>query len=412
MLIHSQKAVGFGLEHEAPLGCKVTAASYLVRHASIYANDNDYEQFMEPFLSAWEKADKNFTGPLSVLNEWKSPYTNITEQMEMLTPAGANDSTKVAEHLLKRYPELVPTVTKVYTDKKDRTRDTAKAFIKAFPQKVELKRIHAHSEFHSVVPHKSCNKFSKAAGDRELDIFAHLYTKGTIARLQPHAPFNLAAKHVIGIQQLCGYESAITGNVSKLCDIFTSMEWMGYEYLWDLKYYHMVGPGNPLSPYLGFPWLNVTAGLFAQLHEEEGASTQNKKADDNQRFFVSFTHREVPPFLATALGIFGSASQVEENMPTDRINFPRSWRMAELIPFLGHIGIEMMSCGPESGAIGGTQFIRVLANSAPRPIPQCQSGPGASCELHEFQAFTLEGLKKYGDFDKVCENQKDESSEL
>jgi hypothetical protein len=401
------KAVGFGLEHTAPLGCKVTAASYLVRHASIYANDNDYEQYMEPFLSAWEKADKNWTGPLEVLNDWTSPYTDIEQQMEQLTPAGANDSTKVALHLLRRYPELVPTTTKVYADKKDRTRDTAKAFIKAFPQKVKLEKISEHNEFHAVVPHKTCEKFTKAAGDKEQDIFMHSYTKGTIARLQPHAPFNLTAKQIVGLQQLCGYESAITGKVSELCDIFTPMEWMSYEYLWDLKYYYMVGPGNPLSPYLGFPWLNVTAELFSQLHGVDRQSITSK-LDERQRFFVSFTHREVPPFLATALGIFDSSSRIDEAMPTNRINFPRAWKMAELIPFLGHIGIEKMSCGPESGAIGGTEFIRVLANSSPRPIPKCQSGPGASCELGDFQRFALEGLRQYGEFDKVCENGKDE----
>jgi hypothetical protein len=30
-------AVGFGLKHKAPLGCNVTAASYIVRHGAIYA---------------------------------------------------------------------------------------------------------------------------------------------------------------------------------------------------------------------------------------------------------------------------------------------------------------------------------------------------------------------------------------
>lgn len=30
-------AVGFGLEHTAPVGCNVTAASYIVRHGAIYA---------------------------------------------------------------------------------------------------------------------------------------------------------------------------------------------------------------------------------------------------------------------------------------------------------------------------------------------------------------------------------------
>lgn len=31
-------AIGAGLNHKAPRNCEVTAASYLVRHAAIYAN--------------------------------------------------------------------------------------------------------------------------------------------------------------------------------------------------------------------------------------------------------------------------------------------------------------------------------------------------------------------------------------
>src|SRR6187402_3415768 len=43
-------AIGFGLAHTAPRHCKVTAASYLIRHAAIYANDHDYDAYMKPFL--------------------------------------------------------------------------------------------------------------------------------------------------------------------------------------------------------------------------------------------------------------------------------------------------------------------------------------------------------------------------
>lgn len=159
----------------------------------------------------------------------------------------------------------------------------------------------------------------------------------------------------------------------------------------------MVGPGNPLSPYLGFPWLNVTGTLFSRLN-----SNKSNPEDDGQRFFVSFTHREVPPFLATALGIFNSSSTAAEVFPTDRINFARSWKMAELIPFLGHIGMEKMTCDASSGAPAGTEFVRVIANSAPRPIPACQQGPGASCALHDFLDFVNANLETYGDFERVC----------
>merc|ERR1712093_133143 len=67
-------AIGFGLSHEAPRHCEVTAASYLIRHAAIYANDKDYEAYMEPFIaklnSTYDKAGK---GPSPSLTNGRIP---------------------------------------------------------------------------------------------------------------------------------------------------------------------------------------------------------------------------------------------------------------------------------------------------------------------------------------------------
>ena len=186
---------------------------------------------------------------------------------------------------------------------------------------------------------------------------------------------------------------------------------MGYEYAWDVKYQYMVGHGNKLSPYLGFPWLNVTSALFQNLAALENASahgnipssSSSSDESEGQRFFLSFTHREVPPFLATALGLFDSAADTPEVLHPSHINFGRAWKMVELIPFLGHIGIEKMHCSAASGAKPGKHdFVRVIANSAPRPIPACQNGPGATCEFGEFRRFVREGMERYGDFHSVC----------
>lgn len=168
----------------------------------------------------------------------------------------------------------------------------------------------------------------------------------------------------------------------------------------------VVGHGNPLSPYLGFPWLNVTSKLFDQIDAPDQLH-QREDAPMKQKFFVSFTHREVPPFIATALGLFNSSSDSAEDMPTDRINFGRAWKMAELIPFLGHVGMEKLSCDASSGALGGaTDFVRIVANSAPRPIPQCQNGPGASCLFDDFKAFVAWGMDEFGDFHGACGEHK------
>lgn len=318
--------------------------------------------------------------------------------------------------MLSRYPDLVPTTLRIFADKKDRTQDTAKAFAAVFPQEVEIVELkNINASFHAQVPHKACKAFTKEPGNDELYEFIQHYTKGVIARLQSYAPIELEPYDIMGLQQWCGYESAINGKVSKICDVFTDDEWMAYEYAWDLKYSYMVGHGNPLSPYLGFPWLNTTSQLMSKFHapfDGEGRGDDGIPDDDGQRFFISFTHREVPPFIITALGLFNSSNSHSEEFPTDRINWSRSWKMAELIPFLGHVGVEKLTCegfGTEDTGYQTAQkreFIRIIANTAPRPIPACQDGPGASCSIDLFTEIVAKGMETYGDYDGICGNEK------
>jgi hypothetical protein len=427
-------AIGSGLDHAAPQGCEVTAASYLVRHAAIYANDEDYEEYIEPFLlklnstlssPLGKKARrKGWKGPLEFFNAWENPIDDPDNQLEQITPQGIEDAKRVGKHLLSRYPTLVPTTKRIYADKKARTKDTAAAFIAVFPQDIEVVQVDLNrSSFHAQDPHKACKAFSKEPGSKEQGVFVASYTQPILERLREFVPegVSLDEKDIMGMQQLCGYESAITGQKSAICAVFGDSEWMAYEYAWDMKYSYMVGHGNPLSPYLGFPWLHTTAELMAKLHAPRHGGTGGREDgeghgddiphDDGQRFFLAFTHREVPPFIATALGLFNSSNAHAKQFPTDRINWSRSWRMSELIPFLGHVGLEKLTCKTASidADLGGQQetekeYIRITANTAPRPIPRCQDGPGASCAFDGFRELVREGMREFGDFDGVCGN--------
>ena len=418
-------AIGSGLDHTAPRQCNVTAASYLIRHAAIYANDDDYEKYIEPFLQKLDSTysrysvyhllprqrRKGWNGPLSFFEKWRNPIDDPENQLEKITPQGVLDSKKVGKHLLSRYPSLVPTTKKIYADTKSRTKDTAEAFVQSFPQNVEVVEIDLNrTSFHAQNPHKACKAFSKKPGQAEQERFMSFYTQPILQRLQPHSPVGLTQSDIMGMQQLCGYESAINGRKSDICDVFFDDEWMAYEYAWDLKYSYMVGHGNPLSPYLGFPWLNTTAQLMSKFHVPMHTETMKDNGsipdDDGQRFFLAFTHREVPPFIATALGLFNSSNAHAEEFPTDRINWSRSWRMAELIPFLGHVGIEKLTCNALSvDPEDDHEYIRIIANTAPRPIPSCQDGPGASCSFDRFVEIVRKGMEEYGDFDGICKNK-------
>ncbi|KAH9870888.1 hypothetical protein J1614_006460 [Plenodomus biglobosus] len=398
-------AVGFGLEHKAPEGCNVTAASYIVRHGAIYANDAEYEEYIKPFLWKLEKNRQGWTGPLTFMEKWQSPI--LEDKLEDLTPSGAVDAQRVGKHFLQRYPHLIPDTKRILADKKARTFDTAINMIKAFPQQddIEIVRVtqNTNGSMESLIPHKSCEAFTKSPGTKQQRKVIELYAKSVANRLGPYIPFALEPSDVVGFQMLCGYESAIEGTRSPICAVFTDAEWMAYEYAWDLKYAYMVGPMNPLSPYLGFPWLQSQASLFAHISQHDAPGNG---WPEQQRFFLSFTHREVPPFIATALGLFNSSSNAAEQFPTDHINWTRAWKMSDLIPFLGHVGMEKMTC--ERGAVHGDgpgEYIRFIANTAPRPIPDCQDGPGASCAFGMFRELIGKGAEAHEDFHKVCDRK-------
>lgn len=171
---------------------------------------------------------------MEFFKKWQTPIPDPKNQLEEITPQGIKDSKNVGKHLLARYPKLVPTTKRVYADKKSRTQDTAKAFIKVFPQKVELveMKVENKTSFYAQVPHKACNAFTKKPGDEELQTWMSTYTLPIIARLQGFSPVTLDPSDIMGLQMMCGYESAINGKVSDICGVFTDAEWMSYEYGW------------------------------------------------------------------------------------------------------------------------------------------------------------------------------------
>jgi acid phosphatase len=121
--------------------------------------------------------------------------------------------------------------------------------------------------------------------------YQEVYTKPILARLRDLAPnFNFTSDDIVGMQQLCGYETVIRGS-SPFCslDLFTQDEWLAFEYMNDLHYFYNSGYGNKISGVLGFPWLNATSSALADESDED--------------LYVSFTHRELPPTVLVAMGL-------------------------------------------------------------------------------------------------------------
>lgn len=389
----------------APQGCTATRAAYLVRHAAIYANDFDYEEYMSPFIEKVQNKTGNInwsTIPsLSFLSKWVPPVTEAEE--ELLTRVGKLEATQLGASLSFRYQNFA-LPKKIWTSSAERTYESAKALIRGFEPAGEDNSIGLVSIYeseksgaNSLTPYKACPKYSSSAGSDQSSVYLEKFTKPIMARLNAAAPaFNFTADDVYGMMELCGYESVIRGS-SPFCDLdlFSPNDWLGWEYTADIMYHYNVGYGGQVTGYVGLPWVNATAHL---LMDDTAA---------DQDLYVSFTHRELPPMVLVAMGLFnnsafgGSEATINDTMPSDTINYRRAWKSSHVLPFMTNIAMEKLNCSGSYGYDDG-EYYRVLVNNAPQPLPDCGDGPGTTCSRTGFEQFLQQRIDVFSGYSDQC----------
>ncbi|RYP13141.1 hypothetical protein DL767_010900 [Monosporascus sp. MG133] len=387
---------------KSPQGCTPVRAAYLSRHAAIYANDYDFEEYIEPFVEKLE----NHTGidwskipTLNFLRDWVAPITEA--EQSLLTRFGKLEAAQLGVALSFRYPNLrLP--SRVWTSSAERTLESAEALVRALTKEedhIDVVSIYESEEAgaDSLTPYKSCPAYSSSAGSDQSEVYRDIFTRPIIERLNALAPdFNFTANDVYGMMELCGYETVIRGS-SSFCDLdlFSPDDWLGWEYSADLQYHYNSGYGFDVSGPVGLPWLNATANLLLS------------ESSDVEDLYISFTHRELPPMVAVAMGLFnnsefgGSEATVNDTMPLNKINHRRVWKSSHILPFLGNIAIERLNCTGSYGYDNG-EYYRVLVNSAPQPLPGCADGPGTSCSKDGFESYVEDRLRMFSGFSEKC----------
>ncbi|KAF6810419.1 histidine acid phosphatase [Colletotrichum sojae] len=397
---------------DAPQGCTTSRAAYLVRHAAIYANDFDFEEYIEPFLEKLgnkTSIDWSRVPYLNFLAEWDAPVTEA--ETSILTRVGRLEATRLGVDLEFRYPHLkLP--TRVWTSSAERTVKSAQSLVRGFESEDDTMNVVSiyeskESGADSLTPYKACPAYSSSAGGEQSAVFQEKYAKPVVARLNDLASdFNFTVSDVFGMQQLCGYETVIRGS-SPFCDLdlFSPDDWLGWEYAEDVRYHYNVGYGSEIAGYVGLPWLNATAGLLLGDASDED-------------LYVSFTHRELPPMVVVAMGLFnnseagaGPAGSINDTMPLDRINYRRAWRSSRVLPFLGNIAIERLNCTGSFGYDEG-EYYRVLVNSAPQPLPGCVDGPGTICSRAGFEEYLQQRVDMFSGFSEKCGVEYDNTTDV
>lgn len=168
------------LDPAPPQGCSVTRAAYLVRHAAIYANDFDYESYIEPFVQklANTSADFSASPELSFLKSWKSPIADDDE--EKLTKIGTLEAMSLGVELGRRYPGFkLP--RKMWASTAERTVKSAQALMSGLDHRgneTQLVQIYESEESgaDSLTPYKACPAYSSSRGSEQSSVSRHLQT--------------------------------------------------------------------------------------------------------------------------------------------------------------------------------------------------------------------------------------------
>lgn len=389
-------------DQSPPQGCEVTKAAYLVRHAAINANDFDYESYLEPFTDKLKNTTVDWSKipALSFLASWSPP--ELGEQ-ERITRTGKLEASQLGVQMSYRYPKLrLP--KRVWASTAERTVVSAKGLIRGLEQddnEINLVQIYEGEESgaDSLTPYKACPAYSSSRGSSQSSAYVKKFTAPILSRLHAAAPnFNWTSSDVIGMFEWCGYDTVIRGD-SPFCSLalFSPDEWLQFEYSQDIMYHHNTGYGNQLSGTLGYPWLNATSSLLAS------------NGTDDQDIYVSFTHRELPPTVLVAMGLFNNSAlsggnDINATMPTNRVNYHRQWISSYILPFLTNIAVERMNC---SGSYGyqnqsDSTYYRVLVNRSPQTLPDCFDGPSESCSAAGMKKFVEERGQMFGNFAGDC----------
>ncbi|KAK5957818.1 hypothetical protein OHC33_001007 [Knufia fluminis] len=397
-----------------PQGCNITKAAYLVRHAAINANSFDYESYLEPFIDKLANHTAiNFTSTpsLAFLETWVPPQ--LTEQSQ-LTRTGKLEAAQLGVTLSYKYPNLrLP--RRIYSSTASRTLESAKGLIRGLEtsdNQINLVQIYEGKESgaDNLTPYKACPAYSGSTGSKQSSEYISTYTAPITARLNAYAPtFNFTSSDITAMFQMCGYETVIRGS-SPFCDLdlFSPDEWLSFEYANDIMYFYNTGYGNPISGPIGFPWLNETMNLLS--------APSSADQQESQDLTISVTHRELPPTVLVAMGLFNNsqfstAAAINDSMPLTQINYNRAWKTSHLLAFLSNIAIEKMDCGANYAVQSQSQsrssnsdstYYRVLVNNAPQTLPDCHDGPAESCSSAGLQSWLAGRAALFEGFSEKC----------
>ncbi|KAK6462584.1 secreted acid phosphatase [Scheffersomyces coipomensis] len=372
---------GYGIDVGLPDGCEYQQVQLLSRHGERFPSISDGAKF-EPIYKKFQNYNKTFTGDLEFLNSYTYFVSDSNLYEKETTPsnsqglyAGVTVALKHGAYFRAKYDALYnDNITlPIFTSNSGRVYQTSNYFARGFlgdtfdeDDNVQFNIISESGTFgaNSLTPREGCNAYNSSANSSiSAEYNTTAYLKPIADRLVAQNPgLDLTKSDVSELFSWCAYEINVRG-ASPFCDLFTNEEFIRNSYETDVTDFYKQGPGNNLSSTIGSSLLNASLTLL-----------KNDSAE--QKIWLSFTHDTDLELFHAALGIL----EPKELLPTSYIPFPNPYVHSSIVPQSARVYTEKYQCS-------NTSYVRYIVNDAVIPIPQCNSGPGFSCEFSEYETY-------------------------
>lgn len=371
---------GFGISTNVPSQCTLEQVHLISRHGERFPSKSLGKR-LETIMAKFDDYNETFVGELAFLNDYTYFVSDLALYEKETTPwnsdgtyAGVSTATRHGLAFRSKYKSLFDSSKEkllVFTSNSGRVHVTAQNFARGFlgtqysDSSVDYYVIAEDENMgaNSLTPRVGCAAFDEDQNKGVLDKFDSSYLKTAKERIvKGNDGLNLTTSDVKQLFSWCAYEINVRGK-SPFCSLFTNEEFIRYSYSNDLDNYYEHGPANNLTATIAAPYLNATLQLL-------------KESSPDFKVLLSFTHDTDIEILHAGLGLLEPKSP----LPTDHIPFPNPYVHSQLVPQGARLITEKYSCDGES-------YVRYLVNDAVYPIQSCQSGPGFSCKLSDFESY-------------------------
>lgn len=394
---------GFGISTDIPEQCTIEQVQLIMRHGERYPGLSAGLAHKK-IIDRLQSYNGTFKGDLAFLNDYKYYVSDESLYEYETTPSnskgpftGYETGLKAGASFRSKYSDLYKenATLPLFIAGSSRVRQTALFFAEGFLGEnfknnvVKEVILDEDKKFglNTLVPRWGCPAWNSTYYSEFVNKFPKTYLQNIVSRFVKSNPgLNVTTSDVSQLVQICAYEMNAKG-YSPFCEIFTEDELVQNSYFNDMGFYYNSGPGGKGAIEAGSVQLNASLALL-------------KENDPKKKIWLSFTHDTDIELFSSALGLF----ETKDPLPNDRVIFKDSYHHVEVIPMGGLFVTEKYSCGNET-------YVRFVINDAVIPIESCNSGPGYSCKLSDFESYVDERIGHL-DIPKDCGTPESSPKEL